>query len=246
MAHRHKYGWNRDKQDHRDRRANFSGDPAPSADLRPKCPPIYDQGHLGSCSANAVCGACRFECLRQGRDYEPSRLFLYYTERQKEGTVAQDSGASLRAGIKCTVKTGVCTEAAWPYDITKFTETPPASCYTAVEKTTQYERVPQELAQLKLCLQTGFPFVFGFQVHQSFESPDVAKTGIMPMPGANDPVLGGHAVMCVGYDDARQVFIIRNSWGTGWGDQGHFYMPYTFMTSPECSDMWKLELVNQK
>jgi C1A family cysteine protease len=75
---------------------------------------------------------------------------------------------------------------------------------------------------LKSCISEGFPFVFGFTVHESFMSEAVAKTGNMPMPKASEPVVGGHAVMAVGYNDAKNVAIVRNSWGTGWGDKGYF------------------------
>ena len=97
---------------------------------------------------------------------------------------------------------------------------------------------------MKGCLASGFPFVFGFTVYESFESQEVAKTGMVPMPAAGESVLGGHAVLAVGYDDGHQRFIVRNSWGTGWGMQGYFTMPYAYLTERDLSsDFWTIRLV---
>ena len=82
---------------------------------------------------------------------------------------------------------------------------------------------------MKDCLSSGLPFVFGFGVYESFETKEVAETGIMPIPKKNEKLLGGHAIMAVGYNDEKEHFIIRNSWGIDWGDRGYFYMPYSFI-----------------
>jgi len=108
-----------------------------------------------------------------------------------------------------------------------------------------YSRLTQSLSQLKGCLASGYPFVFGFTVYDSFESQQVAQTGVVPMPAAGEGVLGGHAVLAVGYDDTQQRFIVRNSWGTGWGMQGYFTMPYAYLTEQNLSsDFWTVRLVN--
>ena len=97
---------------------------------------------------------------------------------------------------------------------------------------------------LKGCLAAGYPFVFGFTVLSSFETQEVADTGVMPMPADGDKQLGGHAVCCVGYDDDKQCFVVRNSWGSSWGDGGYFYMPYKYMTdSGLASDFWTIRWV---
>merc|ERR1712146_434676 len=109
---------------------------------------------------------------------------------------------------------------------------------------TSYQRVFQTTRQMKACLAAGFPFVFGFTVLSSFESDEVAKTGVMPMPQDDDECLGGHAVCCVGYDDEKQVFIVRNSWGDEWGDGGYFYMPYEYISNSNlASDFWTIRWV---
>lgn len=239
------YGWKKDTHDPRDMLFTFrmTGPLPPSVDLRPKCPPVQDQGDLGSCTANAVVGALDFLELKDGLKLAVlSRLFLYYYERVLEGTVKYDSGAELRDGIKVCSKNGVCIEAKWPYVINLFTKKPPLSATLNAKKhiITQYQRLIT-LDDMKNCLAKGYPFVFGFTVFESFENQQVAQTGVVDMPKPNEKQLGGHAVCCVGYDDATQRFIVRNSWGPAWGQQGYFTMPYAYLTNPDlASDFWMI------
>jgi len=217
------------------------------ADLRPKMPKIYDQGELGSCTANAIGAAFEFEQIKEGQtDFTPSRLFIYYNERAMEGTIDTDSGAMIRDGIKSVAKVGVCTETTWPYDIPKFTEKPPKTAYTEAKKHQAliYRRVLGNLHQMQGCLASGLPFVFGFSVYESFMSPEVAKTGEVPLPPRGEQLIGGHAVLAVGYDDKIQRFIVRNSWGTGWGIKGYYTMPYGYLTDPGLArDFWAIHAV---
>jgi C1A family cysteine protease len=242
-----RYGWVPDLPDARDQL--FAAPPQTlvglpgSVDLRDRCPKeVYDQGQLGSCTANAIGAAFEYCLLAQhASDFMPSRLFVYYNERAIEGTVASDSGAQIRDGIKSVAKQGVCPETEWPYDISTFTDQPPARCYTDAQQhlVTTYQRIPRMLNQFKGCLANGFPFVFGFTVYDSFEGRDVARTGVVPMPGAGEKVLGGHAVLAVGYDDSQQRMLVRNSWGDGWGMGGYFTMPYAYFTERSLSsDFW--------
>jgi C1A family cysteine protease len=217
-------------------------------DLRKAFPPPYDQGDLGSCTGNAIAGAVQFGRRKQNQtpDFVPSRLFIYYNERVIEHTVPIDSGAQIRDGIKTVVKQGACPETLWPYDITKFARKPPAKAYKEALKHTvsSYRRLAQTTNQLKGCLASGYPFVFGFTVYDSFESDAVRKTGVVPMPQPSETVLGGHAVVAVGYDTASQRFIVRNSWGTSWGDKGYFTMPFAYLTDGDLSaDFWTIRLV---
>ncbi len=219
-----------------------------AVDLRNQCPPVYDQGHLGSCTANGLAAAYQFDLKKQENpEFMPSRLFLYYNERVLINTVNSDSGAYIRDGIKTMNKEGVCPEKDWPYDISKFTKKPNVGCYKKASKSQikSYQRLVNSSDQLKGCLAEGFPFVFGFTVYESFYSQEVAQTGIMPMPQYKlEKVLGGHCVMAVGYDDSKNAFIIRNSWGKNWGIQGYFYMPYAYITNSNlCDDFWTIRLV---
>lgn len=245
------YGWKPDLKDMRDR--YFAAPPRVLAqlpekiDMRPQCPPIVDQGNLGSCTANAIGNAHRFEQMRQGSpgNFLPSRLFIYYNERALEGTVGSDAGASIRDGIKTIVDKGVCPETTWPYLISKFTQKPPTTAYTEamLHQAVKYQRVTQTIDQIKAALASGHTIVFGFSVYESFEAV-WPSTGMMPLPRAGEQMLGGHATTIVGYDDAMARAIVMNSWGNTWGDRGYFYMPYQFVINPSmCSDFWMLSEV---
>ena len=218
-------------------------------DLRPFCPGVYDQGQIGSCTANAIAAAYEYDLRKQAlADFVPSRLFIYYNERVMENTVGTDSGAQIRDGIKVLNTQGVCHETSWPYDASRCFEKPTDACYSDAKscKAVAYHRVAQDIDQLRTALKLGFPVVFGFQVYASFESVDVSRTGNMPMPKADEKVLGGHAVMAVGFDDEKKVAIVRNSWGEAWGDEGYFYMPYAFWSDPnQCSDFWTVTSVTE-
>ncbi len=246
------YGWVRDLPDQRD--LHYSAPPQLAAalprsvDLRSGFTPCYDQGMLGSCTANAIAGALQFLEEKEGESSPvmPSRLFIYYNERALEGTVQSDSGAQIRDGIKTVVKDGFCPEAMWPYDINEFAVRPPANCYQAAtgERITQYLRLAQDPSTLMTCLASGYPFVFGFTVYESFESPDVARTGVARLPQPGETVVGGHAVVAAGYDQATQRFLVRNSWGGTWGMGGYFTMPIAYLASPYlAADFWTIRKV---
>ena len=250
------YGWIPDLPDHRDRK--FSLLPPSTVDLplqfdvrdgqKFPFPPVYDQGLLGSCTANAIAGAFEFELLKQGlKDFTPSRLFIYYNERIIENSVNTDAGAEIRNGIKAVALQGVCDEKEWPYVISEFTKKPYESCYLKglTNLATSYYRIDQDINQMKRCLADGYPFVFGFSVFPSFESARVTETGIVNMPLLGESVMDGHAVMAVGYDDTQKRFIVRNSWGPVWGMQGYFTIPYDYLINDGLAgDFWTIRLVS--
>ena len=241
-AHTRGFGWVPDLPDHRDIRYGMVRPvPAkqPSAvDLRRTCSPVEDQGRLGSCTGNALVGALEF---LERKDRVPftnlSRLFVYYNERIIEHTVKEDAGAMLRDGIKTLAKQGACAEQTWPYAIAKFALKPTPACYReALEhQITAYARL-ETGDEMRACLAGGFPFVFGFTVYESFESERVAETGVVPMPKRTERSVGGHAVLAIGYDDAKKTFVVRNSWGTAWGMKGYFTMPYAYLEDRSLSD----------
>ncbi len=237
-----RYGWVPDIPDNRDfmfRKVYRIPAKLPrSVDLRPQCSKVEDQGQLGSCTANALAGATEFLLIKDKKPYaDLSRLFIYYNERVIEHTVNQDSGAMIRDGIKTLAKQGVCPEKLWPYDIKKFTKKPTPTCYKQAlqYEITSYQRI-DTIDEMRSCLADGFPFVFGFTVYDSFESQQVAKTGVVPMPKPGENVMGGHAVLGVGYNDAQKRFIVRNSWGEGWGMKGYFTIPYNYLSNRNLSD----------
>lgn len=244
------YGWIRDYPDARDRLYQLPrkvGTLPPSVDLRAACPPVYDQGNLGSCTANAIGGAVEFDQIKQKLPAStPSRLFIYYNERDIEGSVDTDSGAQLRDGIKTVASDGVCPETMWPYVEPSFSVCPPARCYqyAKLHPAVEYSRVTQDAIQMKACLAAGFPFVFGFTAYESFESDAVAKSGIVQMPSSTEAEIGGHAVLAVGYNDSVQRFLVRNSWGPDWGVGGYFTIPYEYLTNSDLADdFWTIRIV---
>jgi C1A family cysteine protease len=253
----HRFGWIPDVPDQRDHAyaaplAMMKKLPA-SVNLRPKCPKVYSQGDLGSCTANAIAGAIEFDRLKQKLvDFVPSRLFIYYNERAIEGSVDWDSGAYLRDGIRSVSHRGDCPETEWPYVISKFTVKPPKKCYKdALQyKAVSYQRIPRNLSQMKGCLASGFPFAFGVSVYESFVSAKVDKSGHIPMPAPNEPGANddgspaGHAMLAVGYEDTHQRFIVRNSWGKTWGSSGYGTIPYTYLLDEYLADdFWTIRLV---
>ena len=246
------YGWRPDLPDQRD--YMYAAPHAlvkklPSkVDLRKLCPPVYNQGELGSCTANAIGAAFEFGLMKQKKagDFMPSRLFIYYNERVMEHTVNNDNGAEIRDGVKSVNKQGVCPEKMLPYDINKFTKKPSPACYknALTHQALSYHRVQRTLDQMKGCLAEGFPFIFGFTVYDSFEDNTVAKTGKLNMPKKSENIVGGHAVLAVGYDEPSKRFIVRNSWGADWGLKGYFTMPYTYLTEENLSDdFWTIRIV---
>ena len=253
---RHGLGWLRDVPDQRDYMYEPLKMIPPTklpgvVDLRDQLPPdIYDQGPLGSCTAQALASAFDFNRKKQGAAFMfPSRLFIYWNERELMGTTDSDSGAMLRDGIKVLVKLGTPRETVWPYDIKKFTQKPPAPAYVEAEKSQAltYQRIMRSHGDgndMLRCLNEGYPFVTGFMVYESFESPEVQRTGVVPMPTVQERALGGHAVVVVGYDMQKRHFICRNSWGKEWGDNGHCYMPFDYINSEHlASDQWTIRSI---
>jgi C1A family cysteine protease len=235
----HKYGWIKDSIDPLDHllfpfKYRIPVALPPLIDLRDRCSPIEDQGNLGSCTANALVGVLEFLEIKAGSPFvDLSRLLLYYDERDVEGTVSQDSGAQLRTGIQVLKTLGVCRESLWPYDIGQFAVQPSSVCYAEASKHTisAYQKL-ESVDEMRACLAAGFPFAGGFTVWPSMETDAVAKSGIIPTPGFFESrfgkPLGGHAIMFCGYDDAARRFIIRNSWGVGWGNGGYGTIPYDY------------------
>jgi len=211
-------------------------------DLRNQCSTVVDQGQQGSCTDNAIVSGLReyLEIKSGATLVRLSRAFLYYEEREKEGTVDQDAGAMPVDGMDTLKNIGVCPESEMPYSDNDFTTAPTnQDIIDAIPYKIAEYRAVSSTALMKAALAEGNPVVLGFLVYSSFESDDVAKTGIIPIPDVNnEELLGGHAVLAVGYDDAKEWVIIRNSWGGDWGDKGYCYMPYGYFTPDLVSDYW--------
>lgn len=254
------FGWKRDLPDIRDVKldlravAKARGVKATlptSVDLRDSgfSPPVYDQGQLGSCTANAIGGAFEYEQKRQGlSDYLPSRLFIYYNERVIENTVNEDSGAQIRDGMKAVAKLGVPHETLWPYadDARTFKKKPSTAAFAdgLKHQCITYAKVAQTVTQIKTALAAGLPVVFGFSVYESFE--DTGDNGmVIPDQGQ---IIGGHAVCIWGYRTIKNVpyAVVRNSWASGWGDGGYCYFPLAWLCDTQnASDFWAISSVEK-
>ena len=244
MPHKHKYLKDISRQ-HPDKLKFLTAPmqlttPLPvSVDLRDNMPPVYQQEALGSCTANALAAAYEYLTPK----FMGSRLFLYYNERKIENTTDIDAGAVISDGVHALEKWGICSETELPYDVSKFAVEPSAQCYTDALKHRVLKafNVHPDITSIKYKLSIGRPIVVGIRVFASFESAEVAKTGIVPMPKPGEECLGGHAVTLCFYDDAKQMWGLRNSWGPDWGDKGYFYLPYLYLLDSNlASDFWVL------
>lgn len=224
----------------------------PKADLTPYLGPVFNQDQLGSCTANACAGALEYEeNLQNGNDnaVQLSRLFLYYNERALEGTIWQDSGGEIRDVVKVAAQYGAPLETTWPYNEAKFRTKPSLEAYNEglAHRALKYEAVPQDLIAFKHVLAVlNRPILIGITVYESFESEATIASGVVPMPAQNENCMGGHAVLAVGYDDAKQAVLVRNSWDSiyppawpGSKETGSFWLPYAYLMDPNLAeDFW--------
>lgn len=233
-----------DPRDHRLKLLNVKSRLPSTVSHRSKIPYVFDQGSIGSCTANSA-GSMYSSAVnaQTGGLFIPSRLFLYYNTRALQGTVSYDSGASLRTTMQSLRQHGVCPESSWPYEYARLFEQPSETCYSegSERQALSYAAVPISLTSMKNVLRTR-PFVLGIWVFSSFFSPSVSRTGQVPVPDMrNDRLLGGHAILVMGYDDRKKSFLCRNSWGASWGLRGDFYLPYQYATNRKIAfDAWVL------
>jgi len=218
-------------------------------DLRPYMTTVEDQSAVNSCVANSLVGAYEYLAKRHlGEAGDVSRLFVYYYARVFDGWAKKDQGCTITNAIKVLEEYGSCSEETWGYHPDLVNEEPHEE---AIEEASNFlieeaDEIPVELYSMKHCLAEGYPFTFGLRLFKTFDH--ARKKGIVPMPNFSTEEgresHGNHAMLCVGYLDAHKLFIVRNSWGEDWGDQGYCYIPYDYMTNPElCWDCWAIRNV---
>ncbi len=228
---------------------------AAHVDLRPFCSPIEDQNGYGSCTANAAVSLVEyFEKRSFNKFIDASRMFVWRTTHNLMET-SGNTGAYLRTTMEALVLFGTPPEHYWPYDAQHFDVEPTAFCYAFADnyKTIQYLRLDppaftpaQVLDAVRLMLAYGFPSMFGFPVYEEFDNPANGKTAF---PSPTSKYRGGHAICAVGYDDNLMIgpdkgaVLIRNSWGTTWGDAGYGWLSYKYVTQGLTADWWTL--INQ-
>lgn len=217
-------------------------------DLRPYMTRVEDQGQVGSCTANAVAGAYEYLVKKnQGLedDYDVSRLFIYYGARAKQGNEKKDSGSAISDAVSLLEETGACSEYTWPYSEQKSVvfAKPSKEAFEEASrhKITEAEIIPTTLQAWKSALAEGFPIIFGISLFKSFDNQ--RKRGFVPNPSSTEAARGSHsshAMLCVGYSDVDRVFIVRNSWGDRWGDNGYCYISYDYIMNKKYNhgDTW--------
>ena len=221
-----------------------------AVDLRPWMTRVEDQGALGSCTSNAIVGALEYLVRREtGSATDLSRLFVYYNQRLWDDCVRDDAGAAIATGIRVLARLGVATERSWPYDRNLFAVQPPEEVYREASqfRVSDWWSVGLDPRAVRGCLAAGFPVVFGTRCTESFMR--APASGVIPMPGAGESANwrhGRHALLLVGYDDAQQRFVVRNSWGEDWGDRGYGYMPYAWVLNPAWThSCWAIRLTER-
>ncbi len=222
-----------------------SGQLPGAVDLRPWLTPVEDQGQLGSCAANALVGGLEYLVRREtGEHVDLSRVFVYFNQRLWDDCVRDDLGASLGDGVRVLSRLGAPTERTWPYHADLFAVQPPEAVYREARafRAVDWWAVPVDADAFRGCLAAGFPIAFGTKVTESFVQ--TSRSGECGMPrGADDRRHGRHALLAVGYDDRRRVFVVRNSWGADWGDRGYVYMPYDYVLNRTWTQgCWALRL----
>jgi C1A family cysteine protease len=210
-------------------------------DMRPMLTPVEDQGDTSSCVANAVAGAYEYWIKRlHNKDYDISRLYVYYNARWRDGDPTKDDGTYIQTAMESLGDYGACSEATWPFQKKLLKQKPNRNAYKegANFKVKTRQQIPVELEAWKHCLAEGKPIVFGCVLFDSFDEC-TNRGGVVPMPDPKEvhrKTHGGHSMLCVGYSDVDEVFIVRNSWGEDWGDKGYCYMPYNYLMNPKFND----------
>lgn len=226
----------------------------PVYSLKDKMPMIWNQGDTSSCTAHASLAAFVYNDMKDGKpEWMPSRMFTYFNARLLDGSQDADNGATVRDAIKGLAMYGVCQETDWAFDPNHINTHPGWHNYTLAKsnKVVNYlsvcntwDDLATKQSQINATIASDEPVIFGATLYQSFESDEVEKTGIVPMPVQDESIVGGHAIAIVGYDDNKQQYLVRNSWGEDWGIDGYCLFPYEYVLNPNlCLDFYVVRSV---
>lgn len=235
--------------DHPDVRDHLVAEPVPGAlfqvetDLSPYFPAIRDQGNEGSCTGHTARNLLSTVWnLFYGVSLDFSPQFIYRAERLREGDPDVDGGAQSRTMVAVLRDTGMCLEASCPYSDQGWRNRTTVEQLQEAQKYRigAFHRIPS-LDALRSVIDSKYPASLSIAVYESFESDAVAKSGVVPIPKPGEKLLGYHEVTCAGVSDSGKVLKVANSWGTGWGDKGYFYLPFGYWDG-FITDSWTVHL----
>ncbi len=231
--------------------SRFEGEQLPpKVDLRKHMTDVEEQ--VGnSCVANAFVGAYEYLAKRNlGESGDVSRLFVYYNARSLNGNENQDAGTQMELAIQALTEYGACSEDIWPNDKELIFQEPHEDAYEHAANFTieEAEFIETNLDLWRHTLAEGYPIAFALNTFESFDEASKNR-GRVPIPKKSDNVRathGWHAMLCVGYSDKDRMFIVRNSWGSKWGDQGYCYIPYEYVIHPDYNghDSWIIKSIS--
>lgn len=215
-------------------------------DLRAWDSNIESQGELGSCVANAVTNAYELQQKKEDENdfVDLSRLYVYYHARYVEDTTDEDYGVMyIKSALQGVSMYGVCTEKIWPYNINDYDKQPSPESYANAcsRKIISYSYV-ETTKDILENLSIHKPVVIGMVVYESFMGI-TKENSTVPMPTSDDKDAGGHAVVIVGYSLSEKKFLIKNSFGTVWGDSGYAYLPFEYVEK-YAFDRWVFDINN--
>lgn len=216
--------------------------PAAKSDLTRGMPKVFDQGNLGSCVGQGTASAWSYAHNLSTRDqFAVSRLMIYYEARKAIGTTNWDSGCQIVDAMNWLQRWGSCKESLWPYEISRYKQKAPNAAYSEAKqhKVLSARKVDNtDERSIRLALTNGYPVIVGSLVYSGINKI-TSRNYVLEMPRNGERPVGGHCYIITGHDDAKRLFRGRNSWGSRWGNNGDFLLPYAYIHSGRITeDCW--------